>query len=104
MSLLDRKGLRFTFFDGTREGEEHTLLFYERDPAGRGLDLDDNREDKPDFVKYAVKLRCLTTVINTKKTPLPPQEYLAEAVTIFFKVGLQHNNTHVIEEFHEDSV
>ena len=52
LSLLDRKGLHFTFFNDKRVGEDHTLLFYERNPAGRGLDFDDFPEDKPDFVRY----------------------------------------------------
>ncbi len=56
MSLLDRKGLQFTFFIDKRDGEEHTLLFYERNTAGRGLDFDDFPEVKPDFVKYAVEM------------------------------------------------
>ena len=70
MSLLDRKGLQFTFLNDKRVGEEHTLLLYERNPAGRGLDFDDFPEDKPDFNRYAVELRCLNPVVDTKKTPL----------------------------------
>jgi hypothetical protein len=67
------------------------LLFSKRNPAVRGLDFDDFLKDKPDFVRYVVDLRCLNPITETKKTPLPPLEDLAEAVTILFKVGLQHN-------------
>jgi hypothetical protein len=67
------------------------MLFYERNPAGRGLDFDDFPEDKPDFIKYAVELRCLNPVIDTKKTPLPPLEDLVEAVTVLLKARLHHN-------------
>ncbi len=77
ISLLHRKGLRFTFFDNKREGEKHTLLFYERNPEGRGLNFDDYLEDKPDFVRCAVELRCLNHVKDIKKTPLPSLEDLA---------------------------
>jgi hypothetical protein len=54
MSLLDCKELQFTFFYDKREGEDHTMYFYERNPTGRGLDFDDYPEDKSDFVRYAV--------------------------------------------------
>ena len=76
----------------TREkSSDHALLLYEHNPAGRNLNFDDLPEDKPDFIKYAVELRCLNPVVDTKKTPLPPLEDLAEGVTILLKAGLQHN-------------
>ena len=67
------------------------MHFYERNPAGGGLDFDDYPKDKPDFVKYAVELRCLNPVVDTKKTSLPPLEDLAEAITVLLQVGLHHN-------------
>jgi hypothetical protein len=88
LSLLDRKGLQFTFFNDKRVGENHTLLFYERNLAGRGLDFDDFPEDKPDFVMHAVELRCLNPVADPKKTPLPPLQDLAEAGTFLLQAGL----------------
>ena len=91
MSLLDRKGLQLSFFNDKRIGEDYTLLFYERNPAGRGLDFDDFPEEKPDFVKYAMELRCLNQVLDTKRTPLPPLEDLAEAVIVLLLTGLQHS-------------
>ena len=91
LSMLDCKGLHLTFINDKRVGEDHTLPFYERNPAGRGLDFDDFPEDKPDFVRYAMEFRYLNPVIDTKNTPLPPLEYLAEAVTVLLQVGLQHN-------------
>jgi hypothetical protein len=69
---LDRKGLQLTFLNDKRVGEDHMLLFYERNPAGRGLDFYDFPEDKPDFVRYRMKMHCLNPVVDTKKTPLPP--------------------------------
>jgi len=91
LSLMDRKGLYFTFFNDKREREDHKLLFYERNPAGRGLDFDDYTEDKPDFDRYAVVLHCLNPVVDIKNTPLPSLEDLAEAVTVLLKVGLQQS-------------
>jgi hypothetical protein len=63
LSLLDRKGLQFTFFNDKRVGEDYKLLFYERTPAGRGFDCDDFLDAKPDF----------------------------EAFTVLFQTGLQHS-------------
>ena len=88
LSLLDRKGLQFTFFNDKRVGEDYTLLFHERNPAGRGLDFEDFPEVKSNFVRYAVELRCLNPVLDTEKTPLPPLEDLVEAVTALLQTGL----------------
>ena len=63
-------------------------MLFERNPAGRGLDFDDTPEDKPDFVRYEVEFRCLNPLKDTKKSPLPPLEELAEAVTTITAVGL----------------
>jgi hypothetical protein len=67
LSMLKEKGLRFTFYNDKREVEEHTLHFYERNPAGSGMDFDDHPDDKTDFAGYAVELRCLNPIIDTKK-------------------------------------
>ena len=88
---MDSKGLQFTFYDDKKVAEDYTLFFYERNPAGRGLDFADFPEIKPDFVRYAVELRCLNPVADTKKTPLPPLEDLADAITVLLQHGLQQN-------------
>jgi hypothetical protein len=46
LSLLDEKGLRFTFYNNKRVAEEPTLHFYERNLTGRGLDFHDYLDDK----------------------------------------------------------
>jgi hypothetical protein len=66
LSMLDEKGLRFTLYNSKRIAEEHTLYFYERNLAGRGLDFNDYPDDKSDFVRYAVELRCLNSIADTK--------------------------------------
>jgi hypothetical protein len=80
LSLLDEKGLRFTFYNNMRIAKEHTLHLYERNPTRRGLDFNDYPDDKTEFVRYAVELRCLNPIVDTKKSPLPPLEDLSEAV------------------------
>jgi len=91
LSLIDRKGLQFTFLTDKREEADHILLFYEHNQVEHGLDFDDFPEDKPDFIRYAVKIRCLNLKVDTKKTPLPPLEDLAEGVAVLLTAGLQHN-------------
>jgi len=78
--LLDEKGLRFTFYNNKRVAEEHTLHFFERNPARRGLDFNDYPDDKTDIVRYAVELRFMNPVVDTIKSPPPPLEDLLEAV------------------------
>ena len=58
--------------------EEHFITFYERNPAGRGLDFTNNPYSKEDFLRYAVELQCLNPVADTRNPPLPPLEELAE--------------------------
>ena len=89
LSLLDTKGIVYHFLDDKGAWEESTLLFYERNPAGRGMDFDDTPENKPDFVRYAVEFRCINPMTDTKKSP--PLVELAEAVTPLTAVGLQPN-------------
>jgi hypothetical protein len=91
LSLLDRKGLQFTFFNDKRVAKDYSLFFYERNIVGRGLDFDNFPEIKPDFVRYAMELRCLNLVMDIKKTPLPPLEDFADAVIVLLLTGLQHN-------------
>ena len=89
LNLLGTKGILFHFLDDKGTWEESPILFYERNPAGRGLDFDDNPEDKSDFTRYAVEFRCLNPLTNTKKSPLPPLEEMAEAVSTLTTVGLK---------------
>jgi len=87
LSLLDEKGLRFTFYNNMRVAEEHTLHFYERNPTRCGLDFNDHPDDKTYFVRYAVELRCLNLIMDTKKSPLPPLGDLAKAVEALMAAG-----------------
>ena len=84
-------GLRFTVIDDKTTRDDRTLQFYERNPARRGLHFNEHPEDKPNFVMYAVELRCLHLVIDTKKKSLPPMEDMEEAATIILSAGLQPN-------------
>ena len=72
LSLLDRKGLQFTFFNEKRVGEDYTLLFHERNQAGRGLDFDD-------FSKAKIRLRQVRSGTAMPKPSVGHQEDTAPA-------------------------
>ena len=87
-NLID-KFLKFNFITTKGNNEEQLITFYERNPAGRGLDFTDNPDTKKDFLRYAVELQCLNPVADTRKTPLPLLEDLAEGVTVLIEAGLR---------------
>jgi hypothetical protein len=89
--LLEEKGLRSTFDKDKREAKKQTLHFYERNPTRRGLNFDDHPNDKTDFVRYAVELRCMNPIVDKKKSPLSPLEDLAEVVEVIMGAGLKPN-------------
>ena len=91
INLLDTKDLLVNFIDDDGGTEQHFIQFYERNPAGKGLDFDDAPDDKSDFVRYAVELRCHDPITNTRKTPLPPLEELAESTKILLVEGLKRD-------------
>jgi len=90
LSNLSEKLLKIELITNYGDIEEHTVTFYERNPAGRGLDFTDNPDSKDDFLRYAVELQCLNPIADTRKTPLPPLEELAEGTTALIKAGLKH--------------
>ena len=57
LSLLDHKEHNFTFINDAGEWEEHTLQFYDRNPAGRNFNFDDSPGQKQGFVRYAVEFQ-----------------------------------------------
>jgi hypothetical protein len=54
-NLLD-KFFKCTFTTDTGDSEDHLLTFYERNPAGRGIDFTDNPDSKEDFLRCATEL------------------------------------------------
>jgi len=83
------KLLKLDFITTKGDNEEHLITFYERYPARRGLDFTENPDSKEDFLRYAVELQCLNPVADTRKTPLPPLEELAEGTTALIESGLR---------------
>jgi len=88
-SNFSYKLLRLDFITTKGDNEEHLITFYERDLAGRGLDFTENPDSKEDFLKYAFELQCLNPVADTRNTPLPPLEELAEGTTALIESGLK---------------
>ena len=68
---------------------EHCLSFYERNPAGRGLDFTENPGPKEDYIRYEFDLNNLNPVADTRKTPLPHLEDLAEGIMAHIHAGLK---------------
>ena len=79
---------KFNFIIAKGNNEEHLITSYERNPAERGLDFTYNPDSKEDFLKYAVKLQCLNPVVDTRKTPFPPLEDLADGARVLIEAGL----------------
>ncbi len=82
ISNLDEKPLKCSFIIDAGSWEEHLLTFYERNPAGRGLDFTENPYHKEDFLRYVVELHCLNPMADIRKSPLPSLEDLAEGVKV----------------------
>jgi hypothetical protein len=55
-SNLINKLLKLNFITAKDNNERHLITFYERNPAGRGLDFTDNPDSKDDFLRYEVEL------------------------------------------------
>ncbi len=84
------KLLKLDFITITKgDSEEHLITFYKRNPTGRGLDFTENPDSKENFLGYAVELQCLNPVADTRKTPLPSLEKLAEGTTALIESGLR---------------
>ena len=81
--------MKFKFYTDRGVREEHYLSFCEKNPAGRGLDFAENPGAKEDYIRYATDLHCLNPVADTRKTPLPPLEDLAEGVMAHIHASLR---------------
>jgi hypothetical protein len=106
INILDAKGLSINFINDNGEWEEHLFRLYERNPAGRGLEIDNSPNDKPDIDRYAVKFRCQNLVSDTRKSPLSPLEDLAKATTILLVKGPQPDKepqNELVKLFHTTS-
>jgi len=89
---LNEKPLKLIFCTDKGAREKHSLSFYERNPAGRGLDFTENHDAKEDFIRCVVDLHCLNLVADTRKTPLPPLEDLAEGEIAELHSGVKNGS------------
>ena len=65
--MPEEKGLRFAFFNDNKEGEDHTLHFYDhRSSTKRGQD-NDHPQDQISLVMYAVEFHCQNPIVDTKR-------------------------------------
>jgi hypothetical protein len=82
ISLLQDNSLTVPFLTDDGDKLFDYITFYERNPAGRGLDFTDNPADKEPFLRYAVILQCINPITDITKRPLPPLEDIAEGIEI----------------------
>jgi hypothetical protein len=88
-SLLHDKSINFPFINNKNEWEQHSVYFYERSPAGRGLDFTDTEDIKTDFLRYVVDYHFQNPIADIRKHPLPPLEELVEGATLQLAAGLK---------------
>jgi len=88
-SRLQVKGLNFPFINDNNDWEQHDVYFYERNPAGCGLDFTDTKDIKTDFLRYAIEYHCQNPISDIKKHPLPLLEELVDGVSFQLMVGPQ---------------
>ena len=80
--MLNETGLSFTFATDIGCYEEGVLYFFERNPAGRGLDFAENLEQEEDFLRYAMELHYLNPVQDIAQYSLPQVEEIARGTEI----------------------
>ena len=73
-SILQDKGIKISLINNEGKFQEAPIYFYERNPAGQGLDFDENPDQKSDFLKYAIQLNCINLIRDIIKSPLPSLE------------------------------
>jgi hypothetical protein len=88
-SLLHDKGLNFPFINDNNEWEHHDVYFYERNPAGRGLDFTDTEDIETDFLRYSVDYHCQNPIADIKEHVPPLLEELVNGVLLQLIAGLR---------------
>ena len=81
-TILQDKGIQIPLINNEGEFQKASIYFYERNPAGRGLDFDENPDQKSDFLRYAIQLNCINPIRDIIKSPPPPLEEIAKGVLI----------------------
>ena len=82
-TILQNRGIKLSIINN--DGEYHDTaiyLFYDRNPAGRGLEVDEFPAQKADFLRYAVQFNCINPITDIIKCPLPPLEEISLGVSI----------------------
>ena len=87
--MLNDIGMRFNFVTNTGSYEEGDLYFYDRNPAGRGLDFAKNLGQEEDLLRYAVELHCPNLVQDIAQFPLPQLEEIAHDTSILLNAATQ---------------
>jgi hypothetical protein len=71
-TILHDRGIKLSLVNNDGEYQDSTIYFYDRNPAGRGLEFDEFPAQKADFLRYAVQFNCINPIRDMTKCPLPP--------------------------------
>ena len=82
LGYSQNRGLNIFLLNNDGALDTAPAYFFERDPAGRGLDFDDFLDTKADFLRYALQLNCINPVRDIIKCSLPPLEEIARGATL----------------------
>ena len=91
-AILQDRGINISLLDNEGEHQNEPIYFYERNPAGRGLDFNDYPEQKADFLRYAVQLNCINPIRDITKNLLPPLEEIARGISIQLRDVIKPGN------------
>jgi hypothetical protein len=58
------------------------ITFYDRNPAGKGLDFGDDPGNREPFLWYSVTLQCRISMKEIARTPLPPLEDIIHGIFV----------------------
>ena len=81
-TILQNRGITLSLLNNDGVYHESVIHFYDRNPAGKGLDFDEFPEQKADFLRYTVEFNCIYPICDITKCPLPPLEDISLGIII----------------------
>ena len=81
-TILQNRGIKLPLVNNDEEYQDTTVYFYDRNPAGRGIELNEFQSQKADFLRYAIHFNCINPIRYIRKCPLPPLKEIALGISI----------------------
>ena len=79
-AILEDLGINIVLLNIDGEFQDAPIFFYERNPAGRGLDFNDFSEHHANFLRHAIQLNCINPIRDITKCPISPLEEIPRGV------------------------